>query len=640
MTLLRVALVFSFRHNASFTSLFPSFLLGLRYDFRMVAIAVMLLFLAGSLKFLNPIRSKTGYRIAFALLGIFSLVFCLFYVLDFAHYDYLSQRLNGSVLNYMDDARISLSMVWQTYPVGWMVVAIAAGFLLLMWLAKSAYKQAASKKVMSTKRSRLMWGIAFFLLLAIGIFGRIGQYPLRWSDAFSLGNDYKSQIALNPFQSFFSSLSYRHLTFEEAKVKDHYDRLAQYLRVQVPDKNSLNFERAFSGMATANDTKPNVVLVICESFSAYKSTMVGNPLNTTPFFNKMVGEGIYFDRCFSPSYGTARGVWAIITGTPDVQLFKTASRNPAAVDQHTIINDLEGYEKFFFLGGSTSWANIRGLLTNNISNLHLYEQDDYTASKIDVWGISDKNLFLEANKVLATQSKPFFAIIQTADNHRPYTIPEEDLQAFKKQNIPADSLHKYGFESLDEYNAFRYTDFSFEQFINAAKKEKYFSNTIFVFVGDHGINGNAGTMLPKAFSEQALTQEHIPLLLYSPQLLKSARYTFATSQVDVLPTIAGLLKAAYINTTLGRDLLRPNAGQDEGAFIIDIDNRRIGYIKNNLYYNYFLNTGKQSLSNLKSNATVPATDSLTHAYKFMTDAFYETSRYLLLNNQKEKHSRK
>ncbi len=60
---------------------------------------------------------------------------------------------------------------------------------------------------------------------------------------------------------------------------------------------------------------------------------------------------------------------------------KTASRNPAAVDQHTIINNFTGYEKFYFLGGSTSWANIRGVLTNNIDNLHLYEQDDYKAEE-------------------------------------------------------------------------------------------------------------------------------------------------------------------------------------------------------------------------------------------------------------------
>lgn len=634
MSLLRLGLVLKFKPHMPFAALLPSFALGLRYDLRMIGIAIMLLFLIGSIKFLHPFQTKAGYRLAFALWSVFCFVFCLFYVLDFAHFDYLSQRLNGSILNYLDDARISVSMIWQSYHVVWLILILLAGFSLLMWLIRSVYNHILSKRPQSNRRSRIAWGVTLFLLLALAIFGRVGQYPLRWSDAFTLGNEYKSQVALNPFQSFFSSLSYRHLTFDSAQVKAHYDWLANFLEVQHPDKNRLNFERVVTGDLSAN--KPNVVLVICESFSAYKSSMVGNPLNTTPFFNKMVQGGIYFDRCFSPSYGTARGVWAVVTGIPDVQLSKTASRNPAAVDQHTIIDDLDGYEKYYFLGGSTSWANIRGLLTNNISSLHLYEQEDFKAAKVDVWGISDKNLLLEANKILAPQPKPFFAIIQTADNHRPYTIPEEDLQAFKKQKVPDDSLHKYGFASLDEYNAFRYTDFCFEQFMNAARKEKYFDNTIFVFIGDHGIGGSAGNMLPKAFTEQALTQEHIPLLLYAPKMLQPARHSFVASQIDVLPTIAGLLKVNYRNTTLGRDLLKAGIEKKNGGFIIDIDNRRIGMLHNDLYYNYTLNSNKESITSIADDAPVEISDSVRKTYRFMTDAFYETSRYLLLNNKKRK----
>lgn len=116
---------------------------------------------------------------------------------------------------------------------------------------------------------------------------------------------------------------------------------------------------------------------------------------------------MFFDNCYTPHYGTARGVWATITGVPDVEAVETASRNPALVDQHTIINDFTGYEKFYFIGGSSSWANIRGLLTNNITGLKLYEEDSYASPRADVWGISDKNLFKEANAVLARQTTPF-----------------------------------------------------------------------------------------------------------------------------------------------------------------------------------------------------------------------------------------
>jgi phosphoglycerol transferase MdoB-like AlkP superfamily enzyme len=359
--------------------------------------------------------------------------------------------------------------------------------------------------------------------------------------------------------------------------------------------------------------------------------MYGNPLNTTPYFAELTKQGIFFERCFTPHYGTARGVWATITGIPDVALTKTASRNPAAVDQRTILNDISK-EKFYFLGGSTSWANIRGLLTNNIKDIHLYEEDDFKSSNEDVWGISDKNLFLESNKILAQQNKPFFAIIQTAGNHRPYTIPAEDKKEFEIKDIPLDSLNRNGFATLDEYNAFRYTDFAFKKFMDAASKEKYFQNTLFVFIGDHGIRGDAGTKFPRSWTEQGLTTVHVPLLFYYPKQLKPSVSKISASQVDVLPTIAGILGSSYTNTTMGIDLLSQR--QNKVAFIFDPDIKQIGVVDSKYYYNYKLGSSQESISFLESDSSIKADKSLLNHYRNITNAFYETSRYLLLNNKK------
>src|SRR5205085_7124211 len=114
---------------------------------------------------------------------------------------------------------------------------------------------------------------------------------------------------------------------------------------------------------------------------------------------------------------------------------------------------------------------------------------------------------------------PFFALVQTADNHRPFTIPPNEKD-FKRENLPEDVLKKYGFESLEEYNAFRYSDYCFRKFMEAAKKEDYFNNTIFVFVGDHGVSGDAKYIYPSVWTDERLTDVHVPLLFYSPMLLK------------------------------------------------------------------------------------------------------------------------
>ena len=362
--------------------------------------------------------------------------------------------------------------------------------------------------------------------------------------------------------------------------------------------------------------------------------MMGNPLNTTPYFNNMKKQGVYFNRAFSPAYGTARGVWAVLTGTPDVLEGKTSSRNPLAVDQHSIIADFKNYEKYYFLGGSASWANIRGVLTNNIPDLKIYEQGSYQSSEINVWGISDKDLFLEANKTLSKNTKPFFAIIQTADNHRPYTIPAEDLKVFVKKTVPKDSLLKYGFENNDEYNAFRYTDFCIEQFMEAAKKEKYFNETLFVFVGDHGIKGDAGTMLPKSFTEQGLTNMHVPLLFYAPSIIQPKEYSIPVSQVDVMPSIASLCNIPYTNTTMGKNVFNTVQQNKNTIFLYDDFNQQIGVLNNEYYYGYQLKNPNKPIFESVFNNDVVKNDTAQKQMDILTKTMYETSKFMLIHNQK------
>ncbi|MBL0144741.1 MAG: sulfatase-like hydrolase/transferase [Chitinophagaceae bacterium] len=472
--------VFYFAYNPPSKAFSGSaFIMGLRFDAKFASIIGLGILLLCSIPFFNPFKNNRITLFWNILLPLLFIIMLLFYGSDFYHYDYLHQRLNASVLNYFQDAAISINMMWQTYP----LVKILIALLFLSFIACIVFKSLLLNYQTTTKfykRKGTWLYIVFFVLLSALTFGKLSQFPLRWSDAFTLSDDFKANLALNPLQSFFSTLKFRDSKIDIRKVKEAYPLLVNHFAITNPDSNNLNFERKFIA-ADSSTQKPNIILVICESFSAYKSSMYGNPLNTTPYFNELCNKGVFFERCFTPSYGTARGVWATITGIPDVESPKTASRNPLAVNQHTIINDFKGYQNLYFLGGDPTWANIQGLLSNNINGLKLYQQDNFKAKKIDVWGISDKNLLLEANSILSNQEKPFFAIIQTADNHRPYTIPTEDAIEFKKLNFAKDSLVKYGFENNDEMNAFRYTDFCFQKFMEAAKKKSILT-TLFLYL--------------------------------------------------------------------------------------------------------------------------------------------------------------
>ena len=643
MSLLRFVFVNYFSAPASAdNNLTSSYILGFRYDLRYVTIVMMITLLFSYIKPLNPFDKKLGKQIAIITWMLFSSLLLFFYTADFIHYAYVHQRLNASILSYIDNPLISMQMMWQSYP----IITIIIIFLVVEWVL---YKFISFTYQLSDKYERtgsqfknIITQTIFFIILLYAAIGNIiykgGQYPLRWSNAYSLGSDYKANVALNPMQSFFSTLNFRSSKINTDLIKKNYSVIADYLTIPSNEQDAQNLQFARIHNPVNNNLEAskikNVVLVICESFSAYKSSMMGNPLNTTPYFNDMKKQGVYFNRAFSPAYGTARGVWAVLTGTPDVLEGKTSSRNPLAVDQHSIIADFKNYEKYYFLGGSASWANIRGVLTNNISDLKIFEQGSYQSSEIDVWGISDKNLFLEANKTLSKNTKPFFAIIQTADNHRPYTIPAEDLKVFVKKTVPKDSLLKFGFENNEEYNAFRYTDFCIEQYIEAAKKEKYFNETLFVFIGDHGIKGDAGTMLPKSFTEQGLTNMHVPLLFYAPSILQPKEYSIPVSQLDVLPSIASLCNIPYTNTTMGKNVFITVQQKNNAIFLYDDFNQQIGVLNNEYYYGYQLKNPSKPIFESALNNEVVKNDSAQKQMDILTKTIYETAKYMLKNNQK------
>lgn len=635
-TLFRILTVGLFKPvEETFTSLLPSFWLGLKYDAKWISLVLLPIGLFSIFKTLSPFYSERNKKVWTYYLAFVTLVILFFFGADIGNFAYNHTRINASALNFAEDPGISFKMLWQSYPMVWILLGLIIAVILIAKLFNKTHLITVRKNAIENIVYRKRWHLAVLVFMLWCIYGIFSIRPLKWNDAFSSNDNFKSYLALNPLQNFFTTLRDRRPTYSNTKVKEYYPIISSFLCLDSETMSKRSFEREILPGSKSLESRPNVVIVLCETFCMYKSSMSGNPLNTTPYFNKMCREGIFFDRCFTPTFGTARGAFALITGIPDVQLSKFSTRNPEAIDQHTIANDFEEYNKFYFLGGRSDFNNFEGLV-RNIEGIKIYQDSSYKARPVNVWGISDKNLFLEANDVLSAQQKPFFAIIQTADNHRPYTIPEEDKD-FVKRIVPSDTLSKYGFESLDEFNAFCYTDYCYSKFIEAAKRQPYFNNTIFVFIGDHGVEGESGQMYPDAWTKNRLSDEHVPFLIYAPGLVAPLQKHEVVSQIDVLPTVAGLLHQPYTNTTLGRDMLNPNNNK-HAAFIIHHDEGNIGVVTDDYYFVKNLRINKEELVSVRGNSlnlTEPQKDSVKKSLSELSSAFYETARWMLINNKKK-----
>jgi len=591
-TILRVVFLLVFGHHLDSHELTRAFYLGLKFDARLAAIVVAPLVVGGRKKF------ATGLTIVFELLVL------VMYATDFASYAYVHERLNASELEFLRNPLISMHMVWESYHVVWFALGII-GFIIAIVFALRG-----GAGVVREERDPMWSRIAVALFLLACMYGKFARYPLRWSEAYEARDPFAAELALNPPQFLFETMREEPAKIDINRVRALYPLMANYVEADKFDPQTMSLARTPKLFPQTTGT-PNVVIIQLESFAAYKSGLFGNRANGCPNVDRIGREGILFTNYYSPSEKTARALFAIIFGIPDVSPWQAAGNNPMAVDQATIANAFTGYDKFYFLGGSANWSNIRGMLAHNIDGLQIVEEGQYKAKPVDVWGITDEDLLLEANERLANETKPFFALIQTSGNHRPYTIPKT-THGFQIVKRDENELRSMGFDGNDEYNSFRYMDHAIGLFFANAAKEKYFNNTVFVFYGDHGTRTGAPGEALK-YGDLSLLVYHVPMVIYAPGFhVQPRRIDVAASHVDLMPTLASFCGRPYRNQSLGLDLFDPATATKSAAFVFTTfrEPPTLGLVQGPRYT--MLKSGESY--------TLP-------------EAFYEISRWLLTHNR-------
>jgi phosphoglycerol transferase MdoB-like AlkP superfamily enzyme len=643
----RVAFYFYFLHgdvDESTSSLWQAFFIGVRFDLRIAFLAalppILLSVLPGRLSLR---RGRWTGRLAIALIILTAVGTTFFYIVDFAHYSYLAERVNTSVLRFLQDQEDSLRMVWESYPVvPLLLMLITVGALSGWWGKRLVERYQQRPPVQRGRLSATLIVIVWVFIWLHGIMGKVGStVPLRWSDAFFANDEKVAALGLNPMVYFFDSVSYQTRSWDEELLGQHYARVADWLGVDEADSESFSFARHVPGKDIGRPP-PNVVFIHLESLGANRMGLFGNPLDATPNLDQFGRDGLFFPNFMVPSSGTARTVFGLVTGIPDVSWGGgTASRNPQLVNQYTLVNAFKGYKKLYFLGGSAGWANVKGILTNNIHNLELWEEGDYEAPEIDVWGISDRSLFQAAHQRIneLDGEQPFVAFIQTAGNHRPFTIPDDD-SAFKVKDISDETVQQHSFLGADQYNAVRLLDYNVGYYINSLVKGSWYEgNTIYVMYGDHNDRSESSSHM--GYSEAlGLYKHHVPLIIYGPGVIDEPRVMQApASLVDLLPTSLGIAGLPYTNRTLGRDLLDWN----KPGYALTFGGNRtsrptIGLLGNEYHLSMFHNGKKVRLFPLENpsfeNEVSDEKPDITADRKAMLEGLYQAARYMMFHNRR------
>jgi phosphoglycerol transferase MdoB-like AlkP superfamily enzyme len=156
----------------------------------------------------------------------------------------------------------------------------------------------------------------------------------------------------------------------------------------------------------------------------------------------------------------------------------------------------------------------------------------------NILGVCDEDMYNKAIKVMnkeAKENKPFFNHVMTVSNHRPFTYPNNKI------DIPGDAKSREG--------GVKYTDFAMKKFFEMAEKQPWFANTVFVILADHCASSAGKTELP-------VDKYRIPAMIYSPGFVQSQYYNKLMSQIDIMPTVFGLLNFSYQSKFFGQDVLQ------------------------------------------------------------------------------------
>jgi phosphoglycerol transferase MdoB-like AlkP superfamily enzyme len=273
-----------------------------------------------------------------------------------------------------------------------------------------------------------------------------------------------------------------------------------------------------------------------------------------------------------------------------------------------------GYDTAFIYGGFGYFDNMNHFFACNgykVIDRAVVPKTEITFANI--WGACDEDTFRwairEADASFA-RGKPFHHFIMTTSNHRPFTYPDG------KVNLPSKTSGRRG--------GVQYTDYAIGEMIKTARTKPWFTNTIFVIVADHCAGSAGKTALP-------VKQYEIPLLIYNPLLVPAKKVEKVCSQIDLAPTILGLLNWSYTSRFFGKDILKMPFSE-ERALIANY--QKLGYlradglqilqpVRREHFYQYNCRSG--SLDARPTNRDILAD----------TVAYYQTASYLFRNGMME-----
>ena len=475
-------------------------------------------------------------------------------------------KLNYKAISYLaqpDEAIRSAGITSIIYGLAFVLV--------LSFLGIYFYRRFIRTKIEFEKRN-FLFSIVFLLfvpfLLLGGMRGGMQPIPITQSVVYFSKNNFINIATINTSWNIIYSIE-KNFKYLNKNPYNYYS-----LKEAKTEVDSLFYVKKDTTISILTTTRPNIVLMIMESWTADVVKSINGYDGITPEFEKLTKEGVLFNNLYASGELSDQGICAILSGFPAQPMTSIINQEDKYQKLPCLSKKLQkfGYYSSFYFGGQLNYGNIKGYIYYNDLD-RIIEGKDFAASvPRGSLGVHDEFLYKQLITDYRKFKEPFFASAFTLSSHSPFDQPMKNV-----------------FDWGGPYNGFinsvYYSDKSLGKFIQDAKKEKWFNNTLFVIIADH----SHPTL--KDYSYFAREYRQIPMLFYGNVIkpeYRGKKYEKVASQTDFAATLLAQMKISHNEFEWSRDLFNPYSNQ----FAFYSSKYGFGWVEPKNYFSYNHDAGK------------------------------------------------
>jgi phosphoglycerol transferase MdoB-like AlkP superfamily enzyme len=473
---------------------------------------------------------------------------------EYLFFDEFGTRFNFIAIDYLVYTREVIGNIRESYPLLPIFAGIAASALIIVWLLRRRLDRSAQRSFAGAyhRNGALLMLPALATLACINV-----------SQSAATTNNFANELAGNGIYNLVAAFRNNELSFAGFyRTAPEVEVLAR-LRTLVAERNNrfvapdkARFTRHIT--AAGPEKRLNLIVVVEESLSSEYLGTFGNTNGLTPNLDRLATESLLFTNLYATGTRTVRGLEALTLSIPPLPGTSIVKRpNNGGFRSWGEILNSKGYDSKYIYAGYGYFDNMNAFFSGN--GFKVVDRTDFSKEEVtfaNIWGVCDEDLFRKTIREASAShnsGKPFFSMVMTTSNHRPFTYPDGRI------DIPGKTGRNGGV---------KYADYAIGRFIAEASREPWYKDTVFVFVADHCAGSAGKTDIP-------VKRYEIPLLVHAPQHIKPGRVTRLMSQIDVAPTVLGLMNMSYDTDFMGRDVLQ---AQDEAPRAFISTYQKLGYL--------------------------------------------------------------